>query len=248
MYCTGTHMRRRTKQRPTHRVPFCTWWRVPRKRRNLYAGARVPASGRLATASARTSPQRFFERFVARRRPCVFRETLEEISGLAETLWASQAARDLEVQVEVRDGPRDAFGRGRKVSTTFGALLDGGSSNLYLTTQEVPDGQLLAAPLTAIADQLPLRPPLLGNLVPQVCAPPRSTALPSACKCSPWRPDLVPQTINLWLGRSSTPASSGLHHDFHDNLCVSALLPGAPPRGALVPSLGSLSLSLSDDL
>ena len=141
---------------------------------------------------------------------------------MAETLWASQAARDLEVQVEVRDGPRDAFGRGRKVSTTFGALLDGGSSNLYLTTQEVPDGQLLAAPLTAIADQLPLRPPLLGNL--------------------------VPQTINLWLGRSSTPASSGLHHDFHDNLCVSALLPGAPPRGALVPSMGSLSLSLCDDL
>ena len=206
---------RRPKSRPTHRVPFCTWWRVPRKRRNLYAGARVPGSGRLATASARTSPQRFFERFVARRRPCVFRETLDEISGLAETLWASQAARDLEVQVEVRDGPRDAFGRGRKVSTTFGALLDGGSSNLYLTTQEVPDGQLLAAPLTAIADQLPLRPPLLGNL--------------------------VPQTINLWLGRSSTPASSGLHHDFHDNLCV--LAPAG--RAAQGPCRRALSLSLS---
>jgi hypothetical protein len=217
---SSSSMRRRTKQRPTHRVPFCTWWRVPRKRRNLYAGARVPASGRLATASARTSPQRFFERFVARRRPCVFRETLEEISGLAETLWASQVARDLEVQVEVRDGPRDAFGRGRKVSTTFGALLDGGSSNLYLTTQEVPDGQLLAAPLTAIADQLPLRPPLLGNL--------------------------VPQTINLWLGRSSTPASSGLHHDFHDNLCVKAPA-GRAAKGAL-GAIDGLSLCLSFSL
>ena len=113
---------------------------------------------------------------------------------MADALWTSQIARDLEIQVEVRDGPADSFGKGRRVPTTFGALLDGGSPNLYLTTQEVPEGQLLAAPLTAIATQLPLRPALLGNL--------------------------VPQSINLWLGRSQAPASSGLHHDFHDNLYV----------------------------
>ena len=31
---------------------------------------------------------------------------------------------------------------------------------------------------------------------------------------------LVPATINLWLGCSRAGASSGLHHDFHDNLYV----------------------------
>ena len=29
---------------------------------------------------------------------------------------------------------------------------------------------------------------------------------------------LVPQAVNLWWGASQDGASSGLHHDFHDNL------------------------------
>ena len=120
--------------------------------------------------------------------------TPNDLVDIGETLWSSQAARDLSVQVEVRDGPADSFGKGRKVQTTFGALLDGASPNLYLTTQEIPEGELLGAPLSAITGELPLRPELLGCL--------------------------VPQSINLWLGRSATPSSSGLHHDFHDNLYV----------------------------
>jgi hypothetical protein len=30
---------------------------------------------------------------------------------------------------------------------------------------------------------------------------------------------LVPQQVNLWMGHSKGGSSSGLHHDFHDNLC-----------------------------
>ena len=101
------------------------------------------------------------------------------------------------VKVEVRDGPADSYGKGRKVPMTFGELLDADSPNLYLTTQEAANGHVLAPPLSALADTphpLPLRPALMGHL--------------------------VPHSINLWLGRSVEPASSGLHHDFHDNLYV----------------------------
>jgi hypothetical protein len=31
---------------------------------------------------------------------------------------------------------------------------------------------------------------------------------------------LVPANVNLWLGFARSGASSGLHHDFHDNLYV----------------------------
>jgi hypothetical protein len=167
-----------------------------RRRRRInrytgYAGSHVPIID-----AAAIEPREFFARFVRRRRPCVLRGTLPELRGRPDDWWAPPSARALEVDVEVRDGPSDSFGRGRKARTTFGALLDGGSPNLYLSTQDVADGHLVAPPLTALAAQrrLPLRPALLAPL--------------------------VPQSLNLWVGHSAAFASSGLHHDYHDNLYV----------------------------
>ena len=55
--------------------------------------------------------------------------------------------------------------------------------------------QLMSAPLDKLKDDFPLRPRLTGGL--------------------------LPQTVNLWMGHSSNKgSSSGLHHDFHDNLYV----------------------------
>lgn len=31
---------------------------------------------------------------------------------------------------------------------------------------------------------------------------------------------LIPQNINLWMGFATTASSSGLHHDYHDNLYI----------------------------
>ncbi|KAN0065865.1 hypothetical protein ACQY0O_000996 [Thecaphora frezii] len=53
---------------------------------------------------------------------------------------------------------------------------------------------VLPAPTDALANDFPSRPELLGNLVLQQC--------------------------NLWLGSSKGGKSSGLHHDFHDNLYI----------------------------
>lgn len=55
-----------------------------------------------------------------------------------------------------------------------------------------PIDPVLPRPTDALADDFPLQPDLMGNL--------------------------VLQQTNLWLGNSTNGKSSGLHHDFHDNL------------------------------
>lgn len=51
---------------------------------------------------------------------------------------------------------------------------------------------VLPAPTNALSNDFPLRPSLMPSLVLQQC--------------------------NLWIGNSKEGKSSGLHHDFHDNL------------------------------
>ena len=79
------------------------------------------------------------------------------------------------VQVEQRRTSNDSFGRGIKVCMSFDELVwrvAGGDDSVYLTTQPVavaPDGhpELCAAPVAQLQGDFPLRPALLGNLVPQ---------------------------------------------------------------------------------
>lgn len=71
-----------------------------------------------------------------------------------------------------------------------------------------PLDPLLPSPTNALADEFPLQPELMGHL--------------------------VLQQTNLWLGSCKEGKSSGLHHDFHDNLY--ALLAGRK-RFLLFPPL-----------
>lgn len=83
---------------------------------------------------------------------------------------------------------------------SFVRELSKGNTDLYLTTQEAPEDSdgfpaLLTVPLKhLVANGLPVKPEVMGNL--------------------------VPQAVNLWMGCSQDGSSSGLHHDFHDNLYV----------------------------
>ena len=94
------------------------------------------------------------------------------------------------MDIEVRDDGQ-AFGRGRKVKGTFAAVIDAashGDSGCYLSTQRRQRGAdcipaVMAEPLTSLATDFPLRPALLG--------------------------DLVPQAVNLWMGHAPDGASSG---------------------------------------
>lgn len=124
------------------------------------------------------------------------------------------------VQVEVRDGSHDAFGHGRKQTSTFADVvrkISAGDARFYLTTQEPPLGpdgypEIWASPVSLLAADLPLRPKLFG--------------------------DLVPQSINIWMGCAPQGASSGLHHDYHDNLYV--LLRGRKRFRLYPPSMAPL--------
>ena len=186
-------------------LPVSVWWRHRRRRRRrapttanhhtqysghiLFRGEAIPR-----IPLDELEPRAFFERFVAARRPVIICGLLPELGRLGDD-ELERAAGDCDVDVEVRDGERDAFGKGRKQRMRFGELLEHlrrGSTRYYLTTQPLPDEALVAPPLSRLGAGLPLRPALL--------------------------PTLEPQTINLWLGRAKAGASSGLHHDYHDNL------------------------------
>jgi len=151
--------------------------------------------------------ERFFGQYVAPRKPVLIRGHFADdewqVTARWSLAWFEARAGPARVKAEVRDpdAPRQ-FGRGREASIRVSALCkhvaEGGES-LYMTTQDLEhdeDGRptLFGSPLTRLADSFSLRPRLAGNL--------------------------IPANINLWLGRSSDGSSSGLHHDFHDNLYV----------------------------
>lgn len=91
----------------------------------------------------------------------------------------------------------------------FGELIDKiekGSTQNYLTTQyendeddedddtDISVRDFCSPPLDKLISDFPFTPSILGNL--------------------------VVQTTNIWFGNSEDGTSSGLHHDFHDNLYI----------------------------
>lgn len=105
------------------------------------------------------------------------------------------------VQAEKRESTSSGFGLAAdKVDLTFGELVDQiDTENYYMTTQEIPetsDGfeELFAEPLIHLKEDFPLQPKIFGNL--------------------------VPYQMNLWFGKGIQGTSSGLHHDYHDNMYI----------------------------
>jgi len=167
----------------------------------------TPTGEAIARVPANIPPREFFDRFVGRRRPCVVTGLLTDPEFRAYDLWTdtylSAAGGEDSVRVEVREDSAAAFGRGRKVRMPFGEFLrraGSGDDSVYLSAQPLPENtdgpsELYAPPLRGrLAADVPLRPRLLGRL--------------------------VPQQLNVWMGSAKRPSSSGLHHDFHDNLYV----------------------------
>ena len=121
--------------------------------------------------------------------------------------WSNKLLREKSghavLRVESRLSPNESFGRGNEEKITFSEFLDSLDGNIetsyYLTTQELSyshEGQpsLTSPPVDGLIGDFPWVPKLCGNL--------------------------IPQNINMWFGSSKLPTSSGLHHDFHDNLYI----------------------------
>lgn len=202
---------------------------------NNYSGWRVPAVGEVEidriNFRGNFTSLSFFNKYVRTRRPVVIVDaegpddrwqggkkwTFEYLQTIAGTS---------KVRIEYREDDNHCFGRGKHSYVDFAAFLDilkgrqksnevdQFASRVYLTTQDLgqdSEGRpnLHSPPCTQLfrAGDFPLRPMVLDTL--------------------------IPMNYNLWMGstritsgtdenkaQSTTPSSSGLHHDFHDNLYV----------------------------
>lgn len=154
------------------------------------------------------SPEDFFQKYIATRTPVVLKGPLPDkewqVSG---SRWTNSYLRantppDLEVKVEHRDYVQETFGQGKEMWLKFHSFLDeidSGSQNWYLSTQELEydyedQPEILSAPLTSLRKDFPLTPSLFKTL--------------------------IPSNINLWYGQTAASSTSGLHHDYHDNLYI----------------------------
>ena len=111
----------------------------------------------------------------------------------------------------------------------FVEAIQRGDDKYYMTTQSIPENEfgfddLFVEPLVSLQDDFPLRPSLFQSLGNQASSRTLSNHFIN--------PSAVPYQMNLWLGNSKNGSSSGLHHDFHDNLYI--LLNGKK-RFTLVP-------------
>nr|CCA17920.1 ion channel putative [Albugo laibachii Nc14] len=152
-------------------------------------------------------PKLFFERYIATRTPVVLEGALADPGFSALKKWESNEYLDTLsgeelVQVEYRANEMESFGRGRETQMSFHSflqLVERGDTLHYLTTQDVEEGEsgrpeLMAPFVQRLRNDFPIRPALMGNL--------------------------IPQNINVWMGHARNGASSGLHHDYHDNMYI----------------------------
>lgn len=153
------------------------------------------------------TPEIFYKNFIHKRRPVVLNGLPSDLSLIER--WKdfnclTKRVGDLPIMVEKRSSETHSFGNGNEVKLLFRQfiqLICNGDDKHYMTTQDVhanADGRpdLMSPFMKTLSSDFPLRPILMGNL--------------------------IPQNINLWIGNSSNEAgtSSGLHHDYHDNLYI----------------------------
>lgn len=185
---------------------------------NNYSGFRPTPDWKIDRVDASSlMPQDFYKRFVATRTPVVLinisLDQFPVVSGqrLSPALLRKVAGDDVSIKVESR-GTSGNFGSGQKRNQmTVAQLLDqleGGNEDLYLTTQytdpEEEEG-------TETSSRLP-------TAVTDWCQPPLTALLGNFPRRPRLLDTLVPQQVNLWMGRSKDGSSSGLHHDHADNI------------------------------
>ena len=154
---------------------------------------------------ANLTAESFYQDHVAKRKPCVILGHLNDRKWRVSEKWTSteylkEKAGNVEIAVEKRSNAKDKFGQGNEIKLKFADfldLLDAGEESYYLTTQDVKtvaDGRphVMSSFMQCLSEDFPVRPKLAGNL--------------------------IPQNINVWMGFSKDGSSSGLHHDYHDNL------------------------------
>lgn len=182
----------------------------------------------VARVSSDISPKDMWEQFISKRRPVVIDGHLTDPewngSRWTDLDYLKQTAGTAAVKIEPIHPSAGHFGTSAKrKQVAFAEYLDllqqpDSAGKWYLTTQYVEEqaedlqhklspqssvessedepelDTVLPTPTNALSNDFPTSPELLGSLTLQQC--------------------------NLWLGNSKEGKSSGLHHDFHDNLYI----------------------------
>ncbi|KAI9060374.1 Clavaminate synthase-like protein [Trametes sanguinea] len=165
----------------------------------------MPKKLQLERISPGVTAEEFFSKYVSQRKPVIVSGLLDDASFYGRKWtnldYLTQKAGDVEVMVEPLHPTANQYGTDvERISVTFrefiASLRKEEGPYPYLTTQysdEDPDAETVFPPPTnALRDEFPTVPRIMGNL--------------------------FLQQVNLWLGKSKNGSSSGLHHDFHDNI------------------------------
>jgi len=190
---------------------------------NKYCGFDPDASFEVFTELPTVSGKEMFQRFISTRTPVKFNSFLPTFDASS---WEIENLRKLAgeeiIECEKREGGK--YGMGKKIEMKFSEFLDAlqsGRDDLYMTTQKIEEDDsgpkyLFGPPTTKFTSIFPHEPSLLGNL--------------------------LPYQFNIWFGSSKDQSSSGLHHDFHDNLY---LLVKGKKRFKLYPPSAALQMKTS---
>ena len=168
--------------------------------------------------SADIAPRDFFQRYVKLRRPVIIHGLLKDTEWKGND-WSNNYLNEkagnarLLVEDRMNSAGSDYLSYGTtapKIEMRYGDFLSAiakGDSRYYMTTQDPEKSDdkcddlglaktIYSEPLRSLTGEFPLQPLLLGNL--------------------------IPHQLSLWQGLAGREqrSSSGLHHDFHDNLYV----------------------------
>ncbi|WFD27771.1 hypothetical protein MNAN1_002776 [Malassezia nana] len=178
----------------------------------------VPEAGAVVPVEpASLDAQTMWTKYIRCRRPVVLDGLLDDVAWKGnqwtDMSYLRRKAGEAEVMVEPVHPKEQCFGTNmQREPMKLRELLDKlhdpeQEGQFYLTTQYEADTDdavsvatdegpgldpVLPSPTHQLRDDFPLHPRLLGDLVLQQC--------------------------NLWIGSGTKQRSSGLHHDFHDNL------------------------------
>jgi hypothetical protein len=153
-------------------------------------------------------PEQFYQTYVKARLPCIFEEYFDPKLKEAAAKWQDPSylikhTKQCKAIIEVREEQETGFGKGKHAKMPFKQfvqkVLIEKDTHYYLSASNDTEGEehsLMTPPLSLLhkSDDVPLQHELFGHL------------------------EL--DRVNLWIGRSEEGSSSGLHHDFHDNIYV----------------------------
>lgn len=181
-------------------------------------------------------PRKFYEQYVKLRKPCLIKagskisiRTLLNFPSADSSQhlldqWLSQDTfSEAIVRVEERCEEAESFGvkDHNKLKMTVGALVQGlrgqQRGKWYLTTQYEDEEETMEAERALKKPRLALISSAIKELWP---APLHQSLMHQLPAVPDIMGNLVTRQVNLWLGSSdsNSSTSSGLHHDYHDNL------------------------------